>query len=230
MSQQEFEPGLQSKQDSLNEDDEIQYPQYPYSWSGKPHQEGVPRDEPPSSYDTTMMQEGYQVQSSGNPNATDSSQSKAEGRYEYVAPEGDADAYEQGYRPYNTYNATRSGQSVPPWARPQRHQRNPMRLGFILLILITPPAKSYAPRIYLTHFDRHRIVKCDLHPFGGNDRFFWGYLWYNYRYTVLRDNSTTYNDPCFTRHRLADVPASPRAVLETWPLVVLGWYHMNDRS
>ncbi len=181
MSQQEFEPGLQSKQDSLNEDDEIQYPQYPYSWSGKPHQEGVPRDEPPSSYDTTMMQEGYQVQSSGNPNATDSSQSKAEGRYEYVAPEGDA-------------------------------------------------AKSYAPRIYLTHFDRHRIVKCDLHPFGGNDRFFWGYLWYNYRYTVLRDNSTTYNDPCFTRHRLADVPASPRAVLETWPLVVLGWYHMNDRS
>ncbi len=136
MSQQEFEPGLQSKQDSLNEDDEIQYPQYPYSWSGKPHQEGVPRDEPPSSYDTTMMQEGYQVQSSGNPNATDSSQSKAEGRYEYVAPEGDADAYEQGYRPYNTYNATRSGQSVPPWARPQPHQRNPMRLGFILLILI----------------------------------------------------------------------------------------------
>lgn len=136
MSQQEFEPGLQSKQDSLNEDDEIQYPRYPYSWSGKLHREGVPRDEPPSSYDTSMMQQGYQEQSSGNPNATGSSQPKLEGGYEYVAPEGDGDAYEQGYRPFNTYNATRSGQSVPPWARPQRHQRNPMRLGFILLILI----------------------------------------------------------------------------------------------
>src|SRR5260370_8916054 len=79
MSQQEFEPGLQSKQDSLNEDEEIQYPQYPYSWSGKLHREGVPRDEPPSSYDTTMMQRGYQEQSSGNPNATGSSQPKLNG-------------------------------------------------------------------------------------------------------------------------------------------------------
>lgn len=136
MSQQEFEPGSQSEQDSLNEDDEIQYPQYPYSWSGKPHQGRVPRDEPPFSYDTTMMEQEYKAQSSGNPNATPSSQPKVEGRYEYVAPEGDGDAYEQGYRPYNTYNATRSRQSVPPWARPQRHHRNPMRFGFILLILI----------------------------------------------------------------------------------------------
>lgn len=137
MSQQEFEPGSQSKPDSLNEDDEIQYPQYPYSWSGKPHQEGVPRDEPPFSYDTTMMQQRDKAQSSaGNQNPTGSSQPKVEGRYEYIAPEGDGDAYEQGYRPNNSYNATQSGQSVPPWARPQRHRRAPMRFGFIILILI----------------------------------------------------------------------------------------------
>ncbi len=137
MSQQEFEPGSQSNQHSLNEDDEIQQPKYPYSWSGKLNQEGVPRDEPPSSYDPTVMQQGYQAQTSSNANAytPGSSQSSSGGRYEYVAPEGDGDAYEQGYRPHNAYNRGQ-WQGVPPWARPQPHPRRPARFAFILLILL----------------------------------------------------------------------------------------------
>ena len=60
MSQQEFEMGPQSnQQNSANEEDEIHQPQYPYSWSGKISPEGVPRDEPPSSYDSTVLQQGY---------------------------------------------------------------------------------------------------------------------------------------------------------------------------
>ncbi len=136
MSQQEFEPESQSNQQhSLNEDDEIQHPQYPYSWSGKLNQEGVPRDEPPSSYDATVMQQGYQAQSSSNANIPGSSQSRTGGRYEYVAPEGDGDGYEQGYRPHNAYNRGQ-WQGVPPWARPQPHPRDPVRFAFIILVLL----------------------------------------------------------------------------------------------
>jgi hypothetical protein len=140
MSQQEFEPESQSNQQhSSNEDDEIQHPQYPYSWSGNLNQEGVPRDEPPSSYDATVMQQGYQSQTSSNANVSgSSSQSSTQGRYEYGAPESDGDAYEQGYRPYNAYDRARSGQGqgVPPWARPQQHPRRPARFAVILIVLL----------------------------------------------------------------------------------------------
>jgi hypothetical protein len=139
MNQQEFEPGTQSNQQhSLHEDDDIQHPQYPYSWSGTVNPEAVPRDEPPSSYDATVMQQGYQAQTSSNASVPNASQSSTGSRYEYVAPEGDGDAYEQGYRPHNAYNAWQSGQGqgVPPWARPQPHPRNPGRFAFIILILL----------------------------------------------------------------------------------------------
>ncbi len=137
MSQQEFEPGSQSnQQNSLNENDEIYRPQYPYSWSGKLDQEGVPRDEPPSSYDATMLNQGYQAQTSRNAGLPGSSQPRVDSQYQNVPPGGDGDAYEQGYRPYNTYNAAHSGQGVPPWARPQPHPRNPLRFGIIILIIM----------------------------------------------------------------------------------------------
>lgn len=137
MNQQEFEPGSQSnQQNSLNEDDEIQQPQHPYSWSGKINPEAVPRDEPPSSYDATVMQQGYRAQASSNANVSGSSQSPTGGRYEYVAPESDGDAYEQGYRPNYAYNTRQSRQGVPPWARPQPHPRNPARFAFIILVLL----------------------------------------------------------------------------------------------
>ncbi len=137
MSQQEFEPGPQSsQQNSLNENDEIYRPQYPYSWSGKLDQEGVPRDEPPSSYDATVLKQGYQGQTSRNTGLPGSSQPRVDSQYQNVPPAGDGDAYEQGYRPYNTYNAAQSGRGVPPWARPQPHPRNPVRFGIIILIVM----------------------------------------------------------------------------------------------
>src|SRR6516164_4058812 len=139
MSQQEFEMGSQSnQQNSSNEEDEIHQPQYPYSWSGKINPEGVLRDEPPSSYDATVMQQGYRAQTPNAPNAPGSQQAKVGSRHQYIPPAGDGDAYEQGYRPYNTFNSNQSGQGpgVPPWARPQQHQRNPARFAFIILVLL----------------------------------------------------------------------------------------------
>ena len=138
MSQQEFEMGSQSnQQNSSNEEDEIHQPQYPYSWSGKINPKGVPRDEPPSSYDATVMQQGYQAQTSNAKNVPGPQQAQVSSQYQYIPPMGDGDAYEQGYRPYNAYNWNQRGQGpgVPPWARPQQHQRDPVRFAFIILVL-----------------------------------------------------------------------------------------------
>lgn len=133
MSQQEFEMGSQSnQQSSSNEEDEIHLPQYPYSWSGKINPEGVPRDEPPSSYDATVMQQGYRAQTPNTPNNS-VQQAQVNQQYQYIPPAGDGDAYEQGYRPYR--NQSRQG-GVPPWARPQQHPRDPVRFAFIILVLL----------------------------------------------------------------------------------------------
>ena len=134
MSQQEFEMEPQSsQQNSSNEEDEIHQPQYPYSWSGKISKEGVPRDEPPSSYDATVRQQGYQAQT---PNTTNISgqQEQVNRQYQYIPPAGDGDAYEQGYRPYR--NRSSQGPGVPPWARPKQHPRDPVRFAFIILVLL----------------------------------------------------------------------------------------------
>ena len=135
MSQQEFAPGSQSnRQDSLNKEDEIQNPRYPYSWSGKLDQIAVPRDEPPSSYDARVAQQDYNAQSSSDGGLPGSSLPQEE--TQSAAPGEDRTAYEQGYRPYTAYNTAQNMQSVPPWARPQQHPRNPSRLAFILCILL----------------------------------------------------------------------------------------------
>jgi hypothetical protein len=137
MSQQEFEMESQSnQQNSANEEDEIHQPQYPYSWSGKINPKGVLRDEPPSSYDATIMQQGYQAQTPKTTNAPGSQQAKVSSQHRYIPPTGDGDAYEQGYRPYNTYNQSAQGSGVPPWARPQPHPRAPLRFAFIILVLL----------------------------------------------------------------------------------------------
>jgi hypothetical protein len=137
MSQQEFEMGSQSnQQNSSNEEDEIHQPQYPYSWSGKINPEGVPRDEPPSSYDATVLQQGYQAQTPNTTNAPGSQQAKVSSQNQYIPPAGDGDAYEQGYRPNNTFNQNAQGPGVPPWARPQHHRRDPVRFAFIILVLL----------------------------------------------------------------------------------------------
>ena len=134
MSQQEFEMESQSnQQNSSNEEDEIQQPQYPYSWSGNLHQEGVPRDEPPSSYDATALQQGYRAQTPNTANVS-KQQAQKNQQYQYIPPAGDGDAYEQGYRPYRARNARTTG--VPPWARPQEHARDPVRFALVILVLL----------------------------------------------------------------------------------------------
>jgi hypothetical protein len=140
MSQQEFVPPSESNQQHpLSKDDEKYQPQYPYHWSGMLNQEGAPRDEPPSTYDPTIMQQGYQAQASGPAHTPFQGSQQSQGAADYIVPGSDGDAYEQGYRPYNAYNAynaRQAAQGVPPWARPQHHRRNPLRFGFIILILL----------------------------------------------------------------------------------------------
>jgi hypothetical protein len=148
MSQQEFAPGPQQQSES---EEEIVAPQYPYSWSGKANTEGVPRDEPPSSYDYDMAyQAGYQAQDAQN---IQNEQSNASQGYDQASQQPDSqftppppyqynsydgDAFEQGYQPGNRYNGQNNmNQGVPPWARPQpQAQRGPFRFGGILLLLI----------------------------------------------------------------------------------------------
>jgi len=146
MSQQEFDPGSQTQEhDPLH--DELYYPHYPYSWSGKLDNEATPRDEPPSSYDEPIYQQGYQAQT--NPGQNDAGYLNQQGsgtnpinqgRQQQGRSDGDANAYQRGYG-YNSYNARQGtpggqGQGVPPWARPQQHRRAPFRFGSILLILV----------------------------------------------------------------------------------------------
>jgi len=135
MSQQEFEMGQQaSQQNSSNEEDEIHQPQYPYSWSGKLNKEGVPRDEPPSSYDASVMQQGYRAQTPNSAKAP-TKQAQVNKQHQYIPPAGDGDAFEQGYRPYRNWGT--QGQGVPPWARAQRNRRAPARFAFIIFVLVT---------------------------------------------------------------------------------------------
>jgi len=155
LSQQEFAPGPQSQQPES--EDEVYKPHYPYSWSGASDSEAAPRDEPPSSYeyDPNAMLQGYQAQDI----ASQQQQADAANPYEYQQPQqqqqqisppyqynpysNDGDAYEQGYNRYNspynannTYGQNAPGQGVPPWARPQSHQRNPFRFGWIICVLV----------------------------------------------------------------------------------------------
>ncbi len=130
MSQQEFDPGSQAQEhDPLH--DEVYYPHYPYSWSGKLDNEATPRDEPPSSYDEPIYQQGYQAQT--NPGQNDAGYLNQQGSGTNPINQGGQQQGRSGGDGYNSYNA---GQGVPPWARPQQHRRAPFRFGFILLILV----------------------------------------------------------------------------------------------
>jgi hypothetical protein len=146
MSQQEFAPQPQSQQSqelqtegqhSLS-DNEIYYPQHPYYWSKGEAKAGLPRDEPPSSYDEPAMQHGYQAQGgyAGETQHTERAPGSRPGLRQQFSPDGDA--YEQGYRVYNRYNAWRT---VPPWARPQSQRKSAVRLALLIvlgLLLIKP--------------------------------------------------------------------------------------------
>ncbi len=145
MSQQEFVSPSQSQQSqgehALN-DNETYHPQHPYYWS--PNKAGVPRDEPPSSYDEPMVQRGYQAQDrtedskrqQGTTHRSRSENPVGQAQRQQFGPDGDA--YERGYGMYHRYNA---GRNVPPWARAQPKQKNVARLVLFIalgLMLIGP--------------------------------------------------------------------------------------------
>jgi len=138
MSQQEFAPQSQSQQPQepetegqhLLSDNEIYYPQHPYYWSKGKDKAGMPRDEPPSSYDESVMQRGYQAQDyAGGTQHTGGTAGSQSGWRQQLSPDGDA--YEQGYRVHNRYNAWRT---VPPWAMPQPQKKNVVRLALLILL------------------------------------------------------------------------------------------------
>ncbi|MBA2286786.1 MAG: hypothetical protein H0W02_15015 [Ktedonobacteraceae bacterium] len=143
MSQQEQEqiPESPATEDQLPADAEVYRPQHPYSWSPKPGEKGTPRDEPPSSYHEPMIQRDYQggyvaqdaapVQPPAPGSAHDKLQIQGPPRQrQRFSPDGDA--FEQGYRPYNT---RRTGFQVPPWARPQRNSMSPMGKVIMFIVL-----------------------------------------------------------------------------------------------
>lgn len=139
MSQQEQE--FVQRQQSPQNEDESYNPRSPYHWSGSVHREGVPRDEPPSSYNldaSSDYEAGYQAQDvpPAAPQMEAQQQlSKPQAHYNPY----DGDAYEQSYRPYATqtpYQTNAGQQGVPPWARPQQRPGGRWRFGPVLLILI----------------------------------------------------------------------------------------------
>jgi hypothetical protein len=142
MSQQEFVSPSQSQQsqeeDEFN-DDETYSPQHPYYWL--PNKAGVPRDEPPSSYDEPMVQRGYQAQGRTTDTKDQASTTRRgtggkQAQRQQFSPDGDA--YERRYRMYPQYNAR---PNVPPWARSQPQQKNVARLVLLIvlgLMLIGP--------------------------------------------------------------------------------------------
>jgi len=136
MSQQEFvSPSQQSQEEHKLNDDETYHPQHPYYWS--PNKAGVPRDEPPSSYDEPMVQRVYQAQDRSSDTKRQQSTTHRSGnpgeqrqvQRQQFGPDGDA--YEHGYRMYHRYNAR---PNVPPWARAQPRQKNVARLVLFIVL------------------------------------------------------------------------------------------------
>jgi len=152
MSQQEFVPPSQQSQGPRSKgqqplgEDEIYYPQHPYNWSMGENKAGLLRDEPPSSYDETIMQHGYQAQNrAANTQRQEQAHSSSAGSRsgwqqrrlrQQLSPDGDA--YEESYHAYKQYN---SWTSVPSWARPQPQGKSVVRLAVFIvlgLLLIKP--------------------------------------------------------------------------------------------
>ena len=150
MSQQEFAPESEfNEQDSGNGENEIYYPQHPYYWSVKPENEGMPRDEPFSSYIESTLQQGYKAQDAAEnvkqdtygANASDqqssNSGSTSNGRArQQNAPNGDA--FGQSYGPSGFYNTNYGwyGRSMPPYAQTPGYSRIQRRSPFRVLFLV----------------------------------------------------------------------------------------------
>lgn len=139
--QQELVPEPHHQQPETEED--IYAPQYPYAWSGNINAEGVPRDEPPSSYDYAA---GYQAQdaySGSTPEASAPNEYSQQQQQQQLIPPYqynpyDGDAYQQNNNTYgqNAMGQGQMGQQVPSYARPQQQQHGSFGFGRILFVLI----------------------------------------------------------------------------------------------
>ena len=117
----------------------------PYYWSTKPNTGNIPKNEHPANFEDSLADlppvppYSYSAQDRpvqeppvyAAPQPQRSQQQQQQRRN--FSPDGDA--FEQGYRPYNSYN-----QQVPPWARPQRNRGAGRIIFFIVLgaLLIKP--------------------------------------------------------------------------------------------
>ena len=132
MSQQQFEP--QSSGQSAHNEDETYYetwgtppnprPAQPYYWSTKPNTEGMPKDEPLSSYGEPEMHSGYQAQDS----ARNTWNQQAQQQQQQFSPDGDA--FEYGYRNYSAPNVRQGPQY---WTQQQPRRSSPVGLAFLVL-------------------------------------------------------------------------------------------------
>src|SRR2546426_11617442 len=87
-------------------------------------------------------------------------------------------------------------------------------------------AQTSAIRIYLTRFTRRGILDGYVRFYGTNDGFYGGCLRHNYAGDPVRYYGAHLHPICDLRSHFQDVPTAPCPVLETWPLVVIGWYHV----
>ncbi len=146
MSQQEFAPEPESYgQEAGNGEDDVYYSAQPYYWSVRPQNEGEPKDEPPSSYIESTIQPGYQAQDNAEnvkqgtygTNAGSQQSTNNGSERQQFAPDGDA--YEQGFRPYNSYYGGGYWQGMPPYAQnsgySRMRRRSPFRVLFLVLLL-----------------------------------------------------------------------------------------------
>lgn len=145
MSQQQFFQGQQPDEDE-------QGGKQPYYWSTRPQTSGtgknasagVPKDE--SAEDEFVMQRGYQAQD----DAASEQYSPSQEYDNYAGPVGNTysdgnenagGAYGQTWQQSQQFQQfqqpQQSWQGMPPWARPQRHNRRGARIAlFIVLALL----------------------------------------------------------------------------------------------
>jgi len=146
MSQQEFVPEPESYgEEAGDREDDLYAARKSYYRRRNPQNEGVPKDEPPSSYLDSAISPGYRAQDNipnenrgtYETNAGDQQFSSNAGQRQQFASEDDA--YEQGFRPYNSYYGGGYGRGVPPYAQNAGYsrvrRRSPFRAIFLVLLL-----------------------------------------------------------------------------------------------
>ena len=86
------------------------------------------------------------------------------------------------------------------------------------------PAQTSAIRIYLTHFTRRGILDGYVRFCRTYDGYDGGCLRHNYTGDPVHYYGAYLHPICDLRSHFQDVSTAPCPILETWLLVVIGWY------